>query len=405
LRRQEIRRRQAQRRRLAAGSAIAAAGVAVAAVVMLATGSHAHSAPLATTEVAARSLVRHRPLPPTLSIGGSPRDTLPFAPNPNDRLAQSGEIPSLWADGLPCSVGCRPYGARLGWPLKPFYRQHPLRAGLNELRPGSLHVGLDIQARNGQRVYAVQPGIAQVLAAVGPDARVQVGNYVYWHIAPRVVTGQAVIPHETVLGTVLRGYGHIAFSEVNSSGDYVNPLRPGGIVLQPYVDHAPPEIAKPSVAAGGQVIVRAYDPQTVVRRTTYMTPVLAPAALAYRLYRADGAPVTPLQWAFGGAHLLPWVDRSLVYAPGARAPGYDCFATRLLCVSHWIYRVAGGFAPPLPPTGAAGRYRLTIYAWDWAQNVTALDTDLTMTPKGWRPVRRFPEVLFHHPGYFQKSLL
>jgi hypothetical protein len=143
----------------------------------------------------------------------------------------------------------------------------------------------------------------------------------------------------------------------------------------------------------------------VVRRTTYTTPVLAPAALAYRVYAADGAAVTPLEWAFGGAHLLPWVDRSLVYAPGAHAPGYGCFAAKSLCVSRWIYRVAGGFAPPLPPTLATGRYRLTIYAWDWAQNVTALDTTVTMTRKGWTPIGRFPDVLYHRPGYFQKSLL
>lgn len=388
-----------------AASAIAAVGVAVAAVVVLAAGAHRRSGPRATTEVAARPVARHKPSPPTLPTGGSPRGTLPFAPNPHDRLTQSREVPSLWADGLPCSVGCRPYGALPGWPLKPFHQQHPLRAGLNELRPGSLHVGLDIQARNGQPVYAVQPGIAQVLSAVGPNARVQVGNYVYWHIAPSVVTGQAVIPYTTVLGTVLRGYGHIAFSELNAAGNYMNPLRPGGIVLAPYVDHAPPEIAQPSVAAGGQVIVRAYDPQTVVRRTTYTTPVLAPAALAYRVYAADGAAVTPLEWAFGGAHLLPWVDRSLVYAPGAHAPGYGCFAAKSLCVSRWIYRVAGGFAPPLPPTLATGRYRLTIYAWDWAQNVTALDTTVTMTRKGWTPIGRFPDVLYHRPGYFQKSLL
>lgn len=394
-----------------AAAAIAAIGAAVAAVVMLGTGgaagSHTRPLPQATTEVAVRSVVARQQPPrrPTLSIGASPRDTLPFAPNPNDRLARAGEVPSLWADGLSCSVGCRPYGAEPGWPLKPFHRQHPLRAGLNELRPGSLHVGLDIQARNGQRVYAVQPGIAQVLAAVGPNARVQVGNYIYWHIAPTVVTGQPVIPYKTVLGTVLHGYGHIAFSELNSAGSYVNPLRPDGSVLSPYVDNAPPEISKPSVAAGGQVIVRAYDPQTVVQRTTYMTPVLAPAALAYRLYASDGTPVTPLEWSFGGAHLLPWVDRSLVYAPGAHAPGYGCFATRSLCVSHWIYRVAGGFAPPLPPNVSAGQYRLTIYAWDWTHNVTALDTKVTMTRMGWRPIGRFPGVLFHDPGYFQKSLL
>jgi hypothetical protein len=239
-----------------------------------------------------------------------------------------------------------------------------------------------------------------VLAASGPNARVQVGNYIYWHINPTVRSGESVTPFSTVLGTVMVGYGHIAFSEVNAAGRYVNPLRPDGSVLEPYVDHAPPEIDAPTVAAGGQVIVAAYDPQTFVQRTTYVTPVLAPAALAYRLYDSRGTAVTPLEWASGGAHLLPWSHRSLIYVPGSHAPGYACFANRSACTPHWVYRVAGGFAPPLPPTVAPGPYRLTIYAWDWGDNTTALDTSVTMTATGWRPIGRFPEVLFHSPGYF-----
>src|SRR5205085_328330 len=64
-----------------------------------------------------------------------PRDRANRAPRPD-------EVVSLYADGRLCSIGCRPYGAQSGWPLKPFHSQHPLRAGLNELRPGSLHVGV-----------------------------------------------------------------------------------------------------------------------------------------------------------------------------------------------------------------------------------------------------------------------
>jgi hypothetical protein len=293
----------------------------------------------------------------------------------------------------------------MGWPLAPFHQEHPIRSGLNELRPGSLHVGLDIQARDGQPVYAVQPGYARILEHPGPNARVQVGNYIYWHIAPTVVTGQPVVAFKTVLGRVLPGYGHIAFSELGARGEYVNPLRPSGTVLAPYVNHAPPEIGAPAVAAGGQVVVGAYSPQTFVQRTTYVTPVLAPAAVAYRLYDSRGAALTPLEWAFRGAHLLPWAERSLIYAPGARAAGYTCFATRSVCVPHWNYRVAGGFAPPLPSTLAPGRYRLTVYAWDWADNATALDATVTMTATGWRPIGDFPAILFHVPGYFSQSQL
>jgi hypothetical protein len=197
----------------------------------------------------------------------------------------------------------------------------------------------------------------------------------------------------------------MAFSELGAGGEYVNPLRPRGTVLKPFANHAAPVIARPTVSAGGQVLVSAYDPQTFVRKTTYFTPVLAPAAIAYRLYDSRGVPVTPLEWAFRGTHLLPFALRSLIYAPGSHAPGYACFATRSVCVPHWTYRVAGGLAPPLPPTLDPGRYRLTIYAWDWADNTTALDTTVTMTPTGWRPIGHFPPILFHVPGYFERDLL
>jgi hypothetical protein len=261
-----------------------------------------------------------------------------------------------------------------------------------------LHVGVDIQARDGANVYAVQPGYARILSSSGPNARVQVGNYVYWHVNPRVLPGDYVIPFVTVLGTVMSGYGHIAFSELGALGEYVNPLRPIGGVLRPLVDHARPVIGAPALAADGQVVVSAYDRQTVVRRTTYITPVLAPAALAYRLYDRHAAPVTPLEWAFRGTHLIPFSERELIYTPDARAPGYQCFATRPVCVPNWSYRLAGGLAPPLSRWLPPGRYRLSTYAWDWADNETARDSTVTLTVKGWKPVGRFPSAVLAVTG-------
>lgn len=243
-----------------------------------------------------------------------------------------------------------------------------------------------------------------MLARYGPNARVQVGNYIYWHINPKVSTGEPVTAFRTVLGTVMAGYGHMAFSEIAAGGQYLNPLRPGG-VLRPYVDHAAPVIGAPSVSSGGQVVASAYDPQTFVRKTTYLTPVLAPAALAYRLYDSHGVPVTSLEWSFRGTQMLQFAQRSLIYAPGAQAPGYACFASRTVCIPHWIYRVADGLAPPLPTALAPGRYRLTIYAWDWADNTTALDTTLTLTSRGWKQIGHIPASLFSMPGYFERNLL
>src|ERR1043165_2570356 len=50
-----------------------------------------------------------------------------------------------------------------GWPVKPFDRQHPVRANLDDPRNGhgdakSFHFGVDISAPNGSPVYAVAPG-------------------------------------------------------------------------------------------------------------------------------------------------------------------------------------------------------------------------------------------------------
>jgi hypothetical protein len=393
----------AQPARLLALGALLAAALAFIAVLATSIGFQSKSTALLGHPLSARSEAAVQSTPQKLTE--SPSFTLPFPPNRADRPTRRGEVPSLYDDGLPCSVGCRPQGAEIGWPLAPFHVQHAIRAGLNELRPESLHVGLDIQAWDGAKVYAVQPGVAQVLAPSGPDARVQVGNYIYWHIIPSVTNGELVTPFVTVLGRVIPGYGHMAFSELGASGEYVNPLRRVGSVLKPYVDRAAPVIARPAVSADGQVIVSAYDPQTFVRRTKYFTPVLAPAGLAYRLYDSHGVPVTELEWAFRGTQLLPFAQRSLIFAPGSQAPGYACFASRSVCVPRWTYRVADGLAPPLPTGLTAGRYRLTIYAWDWADNTTALDTTVTMTANGWQPIGRVPAVLSRMPGYAERYLL
>ena len=79
----------------------------------------------------------------------TPGRSLP--PPSSARATAADRLPAFWADGAPCSVGCRPAGARAGWPLRPFHRQHPLRAGLNERRPANMHKGIDIQAQDGTR--------------------------------------------------------------------------------------------------------------------------------------------------------------------------------------------------------------------------------------------------------------
>ena len=313
--------------------------------------------------------------PPPGAGPGPPQLVFPFTVQPSAmRVVPAARLPRFWADGRRCSVGCRPRGAIDGWPLKPFHRQHALRAGLNEARGSNFHRGIDIQARDGSRVYAMQGGYAEVLAARGVDARVRVGRYIYWHIRPHVSSGQYVRPYATVVGTVLATAGHLHLSELDPADPcrYLNPLRPGGRVLRPWRDTAPPLIGAPRFGPLGSVTVKAFDPQSFRVRTTYVTPVLAPAALAYRVVGAHGRVVVPRRWALRGSQHLPGVPPGRLYAPGSRPAGWGCHMSHVYCRPNWHYRLAGGPAPALPPLRPGG-YLLTVYAWDWAGNVAARD--------------------------------
>jgi len=284
-----------------------------------------------------------------------------------------GVVP-FWSDGARCAVGCRAAGAVDGWPLKPFHEQHGLRAALNERRLSGSHVGLDIMTSLHQPIYALQSGYARIIHSGDSNARVRVGNYIYWHVNLRVHSGQYVHAYDTLLGYSLRWMRHLHLSEVaGADDDYLNPLRPGGRVLVPWSDTEPPVIGRPSVAPSGSAVVQVFDPQSFTPRISYETPVLAPAALAYRVFDARGAALSPLEWALRGSHWLPNALASLFYTPQAHSPGFFCFARRVVCRPVWTYRLAGGLAPALPLYAMHGRVRLTVYAWDWAGNVRARD--------------------------------
>ena len=292
-------------------------------------------------------------------------NTWPFAKSPEQRPLARSAVPPYWADGSACATGCRPAGALTGWPLKPFHAAHPLRAGLNEWRPANMHIGIDIQALDGTPVYAIQSGPASIAGAGTVDIRVQVGSYEYWHVQPSVHAGEYVLAHRTVIGHVIRGAGHLHLSELH--GDYVNPLRPGGRVLAPYRDTEEPVIGAPR-RSGGQVFVEAFDPQSLRETIKYRTPVLAPAAIAWRARDARGRALTPLEFAYRGSHHYPASAKSWVYGPGTTPPthvgavagGWACFWRFTICVPKWNYRLPG------VPAGAAS---LSVYAWDWAGNV------------------------------------
>jgi hypothetical protein len=215
------------------------------------------------------------------------------------------QVIPFWGDGRPCSVGCRPAGVVAGWPLRPFHEQHPLRSGVNELRPSGFHLGIDIQTVGKAHIYAIQPGRAHVIQARGGDARVQIGSYIYWHVTLAVGEGEYVPAYRRAIGKVMYNFRHLHLSEVDASGRYLNPLRPAGRGLVPWEDLEPPVIGRPQVDSDGTALVSSFDPQSYVVRTGYLTPVLAPAALAYRLFNVAGNPIGPLHWAFRGTSGAP----------------------------------------------------------------------------------------------------
>ena len=310
--------------------------------------------------------------------------TWPFARARAERVPNGADmLPAWYADGRLCSSGCLAPDVIPGWPLRPFHKQHALRNGFNELRTDSFHHGIDIQAYDRQKVYAIQPGYAQILQASGGDTRVQVGNFIYWHINLQVTEGEYVTPYQTLLGTVMAGFGHIAFSEVDSANNYLNPLRPGGRALSPWSDTALPIIGLPHVSPDGQAEVSAFDPQSFHIKTTYLTPVIAPVAVAWRLWDNHGQAVTPLEWSLRGTYNLPWSDDTLVFTPEAHGAGFSCFALRLVCRPDWRYVLAGGLTPPITLPGV-GRFRLSVYAWGAGGVVGARDVWLTTTPNGIR---------------------
>jgi hypothetical protein len=301
-------------------------------------------------------------------------DIWPFSISPLQRPTTPGDdLPPFWADGRACSVGCTATGATAGWPLRPFHEQHAIRAGIDELRPANFHVAVDIQARNLQPVYAIQSGYASIRYAGTGDVNVDVGSFYYWHIHPTVSDGQYVVAYKTIIGRVLYGFTHVALSE-GSTSDYLNPLRPGGS-LRPYTNTEPPILGVPRIFDDGRVIVGAFGPQSVVATGfSYETPVLAPSSLAWRLYNARGQPLTGLEWAMRGSQNYPPGLKPVIFAPGAANPGFECFFTQRRCIPNWAYRLAGGLTQPLPLGSLPrGRYRLTVYAWDWAGNTSALD--------------------------------
>jgi hypothetical protein len=274
------------------------------------------------------------------------------------------------------------------WPVKPFRRQHPVRAYLNDPRNGdghgkSFHFGIDISAADGTPVYAVAAGYAFITR--GHSAVAVVGGtrtFGYWHVVPAVRHHQRVRVHQ-LLGYVAHHAGHVHFAEKDRrTGAYLNPLRPGGI--GPYVDRTPPTIVSveflhhghevPADALTGRVdiVAEAFDttPLRVTQPAAWSDMPVTPARIRWSIV-AGSRRVTAVRTAADFRHsMLPPRLYDRIYAPGThqnfpRDPGhYRFFLARSFDVSR------------LP----AGSCRVRIEAVDTRGNLALAQVEIARDP-------------------------
>ena len=134
-------------------------------------------------------------------------------------------------------------GQGYGYPVKPFDREHLIRANFGDPRMQfhgppttntlmhangsfSFHQGVDISASGGTAVYPVVDGTVTFVSTEW--IRVTSGDraFEYWHIRPLVRKGQHVTARQTLLGRVTRISNHVHLTEYED-GRVVNPLVPG----------------------------------------------------------------------------------------------------------------------------------------------------------------------------------
>jgi hypothetical protein len=194
------------------------------------------------------------------------------------------------------------------WPVKPFDRQHPVRAFFNDPRIAdashAFHFGIDVSAPDGTAVYAVTPGEVFIedhghaIGVQAPDGRA----FGYWHVVPAVAHHQQVGLHQ-LLGHVEAPWGHVHFAE-SIQGRYVDPIRPGA--LQPFVDVGHPTISKIMFRRGKnevktdrvkgrvQICCFAHDTTPIAVPAPWRHMPVAPSRVRYRIFCA-GRCVLPLR--------------------------------------------------------------------------------------------------------------
>jgi hypothetical protein len=279
------------------------------------------------------------------------------------------------------------------WPIKPFHRQHPIRANFGDPRtrfwntlltdglqgPGlfQFHNGIDIAATEGTPVYPVISGTARLIDAAAVAVRSPGHKFQYFHITPEVYDGEHVVAGRTVLGRVIRGVNHVHLTEIRGRRVW-NPLAAGGIA--PYSDHTAPAVdtimARPvaslipldpgAVCGTVSLVAAAEDTPPLPVPGTFAGYPVAPALVTWSLTKLGGLRYVPEVPAADFRTTLP-VTRDFwnVYARGSyqNVPRFN--VQQYFIPGRFLYNLAGTMETRSYPNGV---YEVRVHVADMRGN-------------------------------------
>lgn len=318
-------------------------------------------------------------------------------------LAQEGSAVRSWQHARPSLCNVTPGADAYPWPIKPFRKQHPVRAYFGDPRTlfhaespdvgsFSFHNGIDIVATAGTLVYPVASG---VVTRVKPDEIIVSSDqgartFQYWHLAPLVHMGVHVYASRTPLGTIRPEREHVHLTELDGK-EVVNPLQPGH--LTPYWDNTPPTVEHVYIRDRSGEPVDPLDVSGTVALAAAATDTplgsipppwtgvpVTPARVAWELTTATGQHLLPAQVTADFSHTIPATNEFWsVYDEGT----YQNFPT---VGQRYFYGTPGEYLFNLTPSLLdtrhipPGTYTLTVSASDTCGNEGSLSERIRVLP-------------------------
>jgi hypothetical protein len=290
------------------------------------------------------------------------------------------------------------------WPLKPFDKQHPIRANFGDPRtrfwntlltdglrgPGmfQFHNGIDIAAPENTAVYPVVSGTARLISDAAVSVRTKDGRtFQYFHIVPAIINGDRVLARRTVIGYVMRAFGHVHLTEIRQRKVW-NPLATGGIT--PYRDRTIPLVdgihARPTFSLLPLDPTKLCGVVSLIATVHDSPPLPVPGAFA-------GFPVSPalVTWSLAridGDSYIPWLPSAdfrttlpaprnfwNVYARGSyqNAPRFS--SRQYFMAGRFLYNLTGHLDTRFYPNGV---YEADVQVSDMRGNSSEANQQFTI---------------------------